>query len=71
MRNHRINESVALIQLAWLKKNSTNPIPFLKKLSTRAGLNDNLENLIGRILMYHLKMRNSNKKAMISNTKKL
>lgn len=70
MQNHRINELISLIHSAWLKESNMNLIPFFKKLSIEAGLNDNLESLTDEILIYHLKMRNSNKKAMISRIKK-
>lgn len=46
MQNHIINELITLIHLVWLKVSSMILIPFLKKLSTQAGLNNNLENVI-------------------------
>ncbi len=65
MKCHRVNEVIELLLPEWQKDPDLNLIEFIIKLSNEAGYQDKLENLTDDILIYHLKMRNSDKDEMI------
>ena len=54
----------------WQKDQELNLLEFIIKLSKEAGYDGKLEDLTDDILIYHLKMRNSEKDEMIPGLKK-
>ncbi|CAM3135396.1 YihD family protein [Vibrio mytili] len=70
MKCHRIEELIELLEPEWHKDQEMNLIQFIVKLAGEAGFNGNLEDLTDDVLIYHLKMRNSNKDDMIPGLKK-
>lgn len=70
MKCHRIEELLELLEPEWHKDQEMNLIQFIVKLAGEAGFNGNLEDLTDDVLIYHLKMRNSNKDDMIPGLKK-
>lgn len=65
MKCHRVNELIELIHPEWQKDPKLNLVEFIVKLTKEAGYDGNLEDLTDDVLIYHLKMRNSDKKEMI------
>ncbi len=65
MNYHRINELIELLQPEWQKDSDMNLLQFLVKLAEEAGYKEGIENLSDDVLIYHLKMRNAPKDAMI------
>ncbi len=65
MKCHRVNELIELIEPEWQKDSDLNLLEFLVKLANEAGYEGKLEDLTDDVLIYHLKMRNSNKDEMI------
>ncbi|WP_261816315.1 YihD family protein [Vibrio gallicus] len=65
MKCHRVNELIELLHPEWQKDPDLNLIEFIIKLSKEAGFNGNLEDLTDDVLIYHLKMRNSDKQEEI------
>ncbi|MFB9137425.1 YihD family protein [Vibrio olivae] len=65
MKCHRIEELLELLEPEWHKDQELNLIEFVVKLAQEAGYKGALEELTDDVLIYHLKMRNSNKEAMI------
>lgn len=65
MKCHRVEELLALLEPEWNKDSELNLIEFLIKLAQESGYKSPLEELKDDILIYHLKMRNSNKDDMI------
>ncbi|WP_413113659.1 YihD family protein [Thaumasiovibrio sp. DFM-14] len=65
MQCHRINELIELLQPEWHKHNELNLAAFLTLLAKEAGYDGKLADLTDDVLIYHLKMRNSDDKAMI------
>jgi uncharacterized protein YihD (DUF1040 family) len=65
MKCHRVNEVIELLHPEWQKEPETNLIPFIVKLCEEAGYKGKLEDLTDDVLIYHLKMRNSEKDEMI------
>ncbi|MGF1726458.1 YihD family protein [Photobacterium nomapromontoriensis] len=65
MKTHRVNELIELLHPEWQKDPDLNLIEFLLKLAEEAKYNGKLELLTDDVLIYHLKMRNSNKNDMI------
>ncbi|CAM2966965.1 YihD family protein [Vibrio rarus] len=61
MKCHRLNELIELLQPEWQKEPDLNLIEFLVKLAQEAGYEGKLEDLTDDVLIYHLKMRNSDK----------
>jgi len=70
MKCHRIEELLELMEPEWQKDQELNLLEFIIKLSKEAGYNGKLEDLTDDILIYHLKMRNSEKDEMIPGLKK-
>ncbi|MBW3698410.1 DUF1040 family protein [Vibrio sp. T187] len=70
MKCHRIEELLELLEPEWQKDQELNLIEFIVKLSKEAGYAGKLEDLTDDVLIYHLKMRNSEKDEMIPGLKK-
>ncbi|QUM75283.1 YihD family protein [Moritella sp. 24] len=65
MKYHRINELIELLQPEWQKTPDVDLLQFLVTLAEEMKLEGQLETLTDDALIYHLKMRNSAKDAMI------
>ncbi|WP_434357665.1 YihD family protein [Parasalinivibrio latis] len=65
MKCHRVNEVIELLHPEWKKEPDLNLMEMLKKLADESGFDGRLEDLTDDVLIYHLKMRNSDKDAMI------
>ena len=65
MKCHRVNELIELIHPEWQKDSDLNLVQFLLKLAEEAKYQGPLEELTDHVLIYHLKMRNSQKDEMI------
>lgn len=65
MSCHRLNELIELMQPEWQKESSLNLMQFIVKLAKEAKYEGAIEDLSDDVLIYHLKMRNSPKGAMI------
>ncbi|WP_394252441.1 YihD family protein [Vibrio profundi] len=70
MKCHRIEELLELLEPEWQKDQELNLLEFILKLSSEAGYEGKLEDLTDDVLIYHLKMRNSDKEEMIPGLKK-
>ena len=70
MKCHRIEELLELMEPEWQKDQELNLLEFIIKLSNVAGYQGKLEELTDDVLIYHLKMRNSEKDEMIPGLKK-
>ncbi|MRT13995.1 DUF1040 family protein [Enterobacteriaceae bacterium RIT711] len=70
MKCKRLNELLELLQPAWQKEPDLNLIQFLQKLSTESGYTGELTDLTDDVLIYHLKMRDSSKDAVIPGIQK-
>ncbi len=70
MKCHRVEELLQLLEPEWHKDSELNLIQFLLKLAQEAGYQGALEDLTDDVLIYHLKMRNSAKDAVIPGLKK-
>ncbi len=65
MKCHRVNELIELIHPEWQKEPELNLMQFITKLAEETKYEGKLEDLTDDILIYHLKMRNSEKDEMI------
>lgn len=65
MKCHRVNELIELIHPEWQKDSEMNLLQFIVKLAKEAGYQGELQDLTDDVLIYHLKMRNSEKEEMI------
>lgn len=65
MKCHRLNELIELIQPEWQQEPDLNLMEFIVKLSQEAGYHGALADLTDDVLIYHLKMRNSEKNEVI------
>ena len=65
MKCKRLNEVIELLQPAWQKEPDLNLLQFLQKLAKESGFDGELADLTDDILIYHLKMRDSAKDAVI------
>lgn len=65
MKCKRLNEVIELLQPAWQKEPDLNLMQFLQKLAQESGFDGELADLTDDILIYHLKMRDSAKDAVI------
>ena len=65
MKYHRLNEVIQLLQPEWQKNPELNLMEMIQCLATEAGYDGDLAKLTDDVLIYHLKMRNSDKDAMI------
>lgn len=70
MKCKRLNELLELLQPAWQKEPDLNLIQFLQKLAEESGYTGELSDLTDDVLIYHLKMRDSSKDAVIPGIKK-
>ena len=70
MKCHRIEELLELMEPEWQKDQELSLLEFIIKLSKEAGYDGKLEDLTDDVLIYHLKMRNSEKDEMIPGLKK-
>ncbi|HAT1637411.1 TPA: YihD family protein [Raoultella planticola] len=70
MKCKRLNEVIELLQPAWQKESELNLMQFLQKLAKEAGYDGELVDLSDDILIYHLKMRDSAKEAVIPGIQK-
>ncbi len=70
MKCHRIEELLELMEPEWQKDQELNLLEFIIKLTNEAGYQGKLEELTDDVLIYHLKMRNSEKDEMIPGLKK-
>lgn len=70
MKCKRLNEVIELLQPAWQKEPELNLMQFLHKLAKESGFEGELADLSDDILIYHLKMRDSEKDAAIPGIKK-
>lgn len=65
MKCHRIEELIELLTPEWHRDSELNLVQFIAKLANEAGYHGQLDALTDDVLIYHLKMRNSDKEAMI------
>lgn len=70
MKCKRLNEVIELLQPARQKEPELNLMQFLQKLAKEAGYTGELNDLSDDILIYHLKMRDSAKEAVIPGIQK-
>lgn len=71
MKCKRLNEVIELLQPAWQKEPDLNLMQFLQKLAKESGFDGELADLTDDILIYHLKMRDSAKDAVIQVFRKI
>jgi len=65
MQAHRINEILTLIKPYWLKNQDLSLIEVLQQISTEAGFDKPLTELTDEVIIYHLKMDQTEKNDMI------
>lgn len=65
MKYHRLNELIELLLPVWKKEPELNLTQLIAKLAKEAGYEGDLAELTDDVLIYHLKMRNSEKNSMI------
>lgn len=70
MKCHRLNELIALLQPAWQQEPDLNLMQFLQKLADEAGFKQPLDEVTDDVLIYHLKMRGTDKHEEIPGLKK-
>ena len=70
MKCKRLNEVIELLQPAWQKEPELSLMQFLQKLANESGYEGELTDLSDDILIHHLKMRDSDKDAVIPGIKK-
>ncbi|BDH47753.1 protein YihD [Salmonella enterica subsp. enterica serovar Choleraesuis] len=70
MKCKRLNEVIELLHPAWEKEPDLNLMQFLQKLAAESGFTGELADLTDDILIYQLKMRDSEKDAVIPGIKK-
>lgn len=70
MKCHRLNELISLLQPAWQQHPDLNLVQFLQILADEAGFQQPMSGLTDDVLIYHLKMRGSEKDAEIPGLKK-
>ena len=70
MKCKRLNEVIELLQPDWQKEPELNLMQFLQKLAKESGFEGDLTELSDDILIYHLKMRDSAKDAVIPGIQK-
>lgn len=70
MKCYRLNELISLLQPEWQKEPDLNLMQFLQKLAFESGFNGPIGDLTDDILIYHLKMRGTDKDEQIPGLKK-
>ena len=70
MKYHRLNELLELLLPAWQNEPDLNLLQFLQKLAEESGFDGPLHALTDDTLIYHLKMRGTDKHEAIPGIKK-
>ncbi|XBS69834.1 YihD family protein [Acerihabitans sp. KWT182] len=70
MKYHRVDELIELLHSAWRKESDLNLLQFLQKLADEAGYQGDVTGISDDMLIYHLKMRDSDKAEMIPGLQK-
>lgn len=70
MSCQRLNELIALLQPVWQNQPQRHLLQLLQQLATEAGYNGDLADLTDDVLIYHLKMRDSQQDAAIPGLQK-
>ena len=70
MKYHRLNELLELLQPAWQKDPDLNLLAFLQKLAQESGFSGPLSELTDDVLIYHLKMCDTDSQSVIPGLKK-
>lgn len=70
MKYHRLNELLELLQPAWQKDADLNLLAFLQKLAQESGFSGPLSELTDDVLIYHLKMHDTDSQSAIPGLKK-
>ncbi|TNG92844.1 DUF1040 family protein [Pasteurellaceae bacterium USgator11] len=70
MKCHRLNEVLELIQPHWSQEPDLSLLQFLQKIAAEAGFNKPIAELSDEVIIYHLKMRGSDKHEPIPGIKK-
>ena len=65
MQEHRINEILELIKPYWLKDKELSLLAILKKISIESGFDKPISELTDEVIIYQLKMAQTNKGDMI------
>jgi len=65
MQEHRINEILELIKPYWLKNKDLSLLEILNQITKESGLEKPVSELTDEVLIYHLKMDQTEKDAMI------
>ncbi|KAE9529409.1 MULTISPECIES: YihD family protein [Testudinibacter] len=70
MKCHRLNEVLELIQPHWSQEPDLSLLQFLQKIAAEAGFDKPIAELSDEVIIYHLKMRGSDKHEPIPGIKK-
>lgn len=70
MKCHRLNELISLLQPAWQQEPDLNLVQFLQKIADEAGFTQPISDITDDVLIYHLKMRGTDKDEAIPGLKK-
>ena len=70
MQCHRVNEVLELLKPYWLKNKELSLLEVLTLLSEQSGFEKPLEELSDEVIIYHLKMDQTEKGEMIPGIKK-
>jgi uncharacterized protein YihD (DUF1040 family) len=65
MHCHRVTEILELISPFWLKNKELSLLALLAKIAKDAGYEDSIETLTDEVIIYHLKLDQEEKGAMI------
>jgi uncharacterized protein YihD (DUF1040 family) len=65
MQEHRINEILELIKPYWLKNKDLNLLEIVSLIAKQSGFDKPLTDLTDEVIIYHLKMDQTEKGAMI------
>jgi hypothetical protein len=65
MQSHRINEILELLKPYWLKNNELSLMELLALISKESGSDKPIEQLSDEVIIYHLKMDQTEKGEMI------
>ncbi|MGR6981997.1 YihD family protein [Testudinibacter sp. P27/CKL/0425] len=70
MKCHRLNEVLELIQPHWSQDPDLSLMEFLQKIAVEAGFDKPIAELSDEVIIYHLKMRGTDKHEPIPGIKK-
>ncbi|HHR5848422.1 TPA: YihD family protein [Providencia alcalifaciens] len=70
MKCHRLNEVIELLHPVWKDNSDLNLVQLLQKLADEAGFKGSLSELTDDVLIYHLKMRGTDRNAVIPGIQK-